>query len=389
MPCTDGSLVYTKGSDPVSRKAMQTSPPTSRPRPRLRRGQKTSFLPAATVARDIGSRSGHASGDKGMDMKKRALLVGIDQYQHMSALNGCVADAIALRDMLQSHENGEPNYDCRLLTSADEQPVTRELLRPQLQALFHNARDHVLFHFSGHGKSTKTGAFLVTQDGTDNDPGLPMDELLNLANQSKAKSVLLILDCCYAGHFGDPSIFQDGDDLQKTFLREGVTVLAASRSSEKARERQGHGVFTKLLLGALGGGAADPRGRVSAASIYAYIEQVLDSWDQRPMYKSHAAHLPPVRLCKPSVPDKLLRDLPKVFPQETSKYYLAPSYERTHPSARQSHVNIANKFKILRNARMLSTQAGKDMYFIALESGWVRLTPLGQFYWMLATKSQL
>jgi len=324
-----------------------------------------------------------------MDVKKRALLVGIDQYQHMSALSGCVADAIALRDMLQAHENGEPNYDCRLLTSTDEKPVNRELLRPQLQTLFHNARDHVLFHFSGHGKSTRTGAFLVTQDGTNNDPGLPMDELLNLANQSRAKSVLLILDCCYAGHLGDPAIFQDGDELQKAFLREGVTVLAASRSSEKARETQGYGVFTKLLLGALGGGAADVRGRVSAASIYAYVEQALDSWAQRPMYKSHAAHLPPVRLCQPSVPDELLRELPKLFPQEDSTYSMDPSYEYTHPSACQSNVSIFNKFKILRNARMLSTQAGRDLYFIALESCWVRLTPLGQFYRMLATKNQL
>jgi caspase domain-containing protein len=324
-----------------------------------------------------------------MDMKKRALLVGIDQYQHMPALTGCVADATVLCKMLQNHENEEPNYDCRLLTSTDKQPVTREVLRARVEELFLNAEDHVLFYLSGHGKSTRSGAFLVTQDGTMGDPGLPMDQLLNLANQSKAKTILLILDCCYAGQLGDPSLLQDRDGLQTALLREGVTILAASRSSERAYMAEEHSVFTKLLLGALAGGAADVRGRVSAASIYAYIEQVLNSWEQRPMYKSHAAHLPPVRLCKPSVPDKLLRELPKLFPEEASKYTMAPSYEHTHPTARQSHVDVFNKFKVLRNARMLSIQAGKDLYSIALESGWVRLTPLGQFYWLLATKNQL
>src|SRR5262245_53988811 len=366
---------------------MRAPEPTSAPRRQSRRLQ--ALPPRRAVARDLDSRGIHSGRTPSMDVKNRALLVGIDHYQHIPALNSCVADATSLLDMLQSHENGEPNYDCRILASSEENLVARELLRPQLESLFHNVKDHILFFFSGHGKSTKTGAFLVTQDGTKNDPGLPMDELLKLANDSSARSILLILDCCYAGHLGDPSLFQDREELQKAFIREGVTILAASRSTERAYERQGHGVFTKLLLGALGGGAADPRGRVSAASIYAYIEQALDSWEQRPMYKSHAAQLPPVRLCKPSVQDKLLRELPKIFPQEESKYTMAPSYERTHPSARQSHVNVFNKFKILRNARMLSTQAGKDLYFIALESGWVRLTPLGQFYRMLATKNQI
>ena len=322
-----------------------------------------------------------------MDTTKRALLVGIDQYQCMPHLTGCAADAIAMRGLLQRNDNGSPNYDCRVLTSADGPPITRELLRSQWHTLFDNFDGHVLFHFSGHGKPTSAGGVLVTQDGTQGDPGLPMDELLTLANRSKAKTLLLIVDCCYAGNAGDPAILQgNGSAQNQALIREGVTILAASRQTESAREAAGNGVFTKLILGALQGGAADVRGRVSVASIYAYVEQALGSWEQRPMYKSYADYLPPVRLCKPSISDSLLRELPRLFKNETDQFCMCPSFERTHPSAKPSHVNIFDKFKALRNATLLTTQAGKDLYLIAMDAGWVKLTPLGRFYRQLAEK---
>ena len=59
------------------------------------------------------------------------------------------------------------------------------------------------------------------------------------------------------------------------------------------------------------------------------------------------------------------------------------------PAARPKNVTLFNKLKILRNANLLTTQGGKDLYFIALESGWVKLTALGQFYWTLARKGLL
>lgn len=323
-----------------------------------------------------------------METSKRALLVGIDDYQNLPKLTGCVADAVALRTLLQRHEDGSPNYDCRVVTSADQAPITREVLRSQWHALFDDFDGHILFHFSGHGAPTRTGGVLVTHDGTPRDPGLPMDELTTLANRSKAKTLVLIIDCCHAGIAGDPAILcGNGDGAGEAVLREGVTILAATRESESARELGGHGVFTRLIMGALNGGAADVRGRVSVASIYAYVEQALGSWDQRPMYKSFADYLPPVRLCRPLVPDSLLRELPKLFATDTAALHLAPSFERTHESARSRHVAIFNQLKILRNANLLTSQAGKDLFFIALESGWVKLTPLGQFYRGLAERN--
>src|SRR5436305_14911753 len=117
---------------------------------------------------DAGFGRWRAEIQKGEEMEttKRALLVGIDHYQQMPPLTGGVADALAVGDLLRRNENGSPNYDCRVLTSADGPPITRARLRPEWQTVFGNFEGHNLCDFSGHGTQTKAGASLVTQDGT-------------------------------------------------------------------------------------------------------------------------------------------------------------------------------------------------------------------------------
>jgi hypothetical protein len=322
-------------------------------------------------------------------MAKRALLVGIDHYQHFPRLTGCVADATAMQQLLHVNHDGSRNFDCRLLVSSDSGFVTRPVLRASWHQLFDDFDEDILFYFSGHGASNHAGGYLGTSEGNRDEPGLPTDELLTLANKSRARTVLLILDSCHAGEAGDPAMLQRPSALQTALIRDGVTILAAAGPAGSAREVSGHGVFTNLVLGALGGGAADVRGRVSAAAVYAYAEQALSSWDQRPLYKTYGDRLPPVRLCKPMVPDPVLRLLPGLFKTADSRLTLDPSFERTHESARPRNVATFNRLKVLRNAGLLGAQSGKDLFFVAMHSGWVHLTPLGKFYWQLAANGQL
>ncbi|HEU4710829.1 MAG TPA: caspase family protein [Pyrinomonadaceae bacterium] len=316
--------------------------------------------------------------------------MGIDKYDNLRPLTGCVDDAYAMREALETHENGDANYSCFLLTSRGASPITRKLLRRKWSELFDNYEGDILFYFSGHGHPTDVGGFIVTQDAEPGDPGLSMNDLLTLANNSRAKSVVMILDCCFAGMLGNPGVLQGGRRVESVaLLREGLTILAASRPEQTAEIAYGRSVFTSLLLAALHGGAADVRGNVSVASVYAYADQALGEWDQRAVYKTHAYNLPPLRRCAPSVPDSILRWLPKTFPNVNDWFKMDPSYEHTDPSAIPEHVEIFNKFKLLRNARLLTTEEGKDLYYIALESKTISLTPLGQFYWHLAKEKNL
>lgn len=312
-------------------------------------------------------------------MKRRALLVGINNYENVPPLQCCVDDAMALDELLAENDDGSPNYSCRLMTS-DSDKVTEKDLREAVTELLLDFRGgDVLFYFSGHGVAADEGegARLLAQESS-TEGGYPMSELLQAANESEVESVLLILDCCHSGSIGNGA----GDkDYNQVTLSEGVTILAASTAKQRSQEGVENSLFTELLMDALRGGAADVLGRVSAASVYAYVEQALGVWQQRPMYKSHARELAPVRICEPAVPRKELRKMVKVFKAPFLRIKMDPSFEHTVADATPEHVAQFNLFKLLRNARLLNTTDGKDLYYAALESGSVELTPLGRFYW--------
>src|SRR5262249_50883472 len=136
---------------------------------------------------------------------RRGLIVGVDQYDSFRGLTGCVADAEKMTEVMGRNYDRSPNYGCKLLTSCNGTRVTRAALSTETQNLFRNFSGDVFFYFSGHGWLGDTGGLLVTQDGTPALPGLSMSELLQLANNSNANSVLIALDCCFAGNVGDIS----------------------------------------------------------------------------------------------------------------------------------------------------------------------------------------
>lgn len=319
-------------------------------------------------------------------MNKRALVVGINNYDNMPALSCCVDDARAMADVLSRHADRSPNYDCLTLTS-DKAPVTEDALRAKISQLFADFRGgDVVFYFSGHGVTSDDGGYLATQDAKEGDQGFPMVELLEQANESGIGTVLMILDCCHSGDLGNTG----GEEGQRqATIAEGVTILAASTALQESQEGMEHSLFTGLLLEAIRGGAANLRGEVTAAGVYGYVEQVFGSWQQRPMYKSHARHLKPIRQCEASVDDETLRSLPELFRLPFSKVQLDKSFEFTEDEAVPENVSKFNSFKSLRDGSLLTTEDGDDLYFVAMKSKSVFLTPLGQLYWQLAKNGRI
>ena len=268
---------------------------------------------------------------------RRALCVGIDEYG-FGPLNGCVNDAQRMKAVLEKHHDGSPNFDCRTLLApqgAGSTLVTRPVLRDHLGRLFRDPADVALFHFSGHGTINNLDGYLVTQDSKRYDEGVAMNDVLKLANDSKAKEVVVLLDCCFSGHLGNPPVI----DNTKALLREGISILTAGRGDQVSVEAGGGGVFTSLVVDALEGGAANLLGAVSTPAIYAYVEAALGAWDQRPLFKSHVSSVLELRCCTPPIDRGILRRLPALFPLPAEDLFLDPSYEHTSPTA--SEVNTA------------------------------------------------
>ncbi|MFQ5709605.1 MAG: caspase domain-containing protein [bacterium] len=311
---------------------------------------------------------------------KRALIVGIDEYNHpLPPLRGCVNDARRMHQVLESNEDGSPNFDCKLLTAPHDK-VTRVELRAQIEELLLHKADVALFYFAGHGTVNNLGGYLVTQDYQRYDAGVSMADLLTLANESKVEEVIIIVDCCHSGALGEIPQLKN----EYALLREGVSVLTASSASQPAAEEDRGGVFTSLIYEALNGGAKDILGNIHVGSVYAYLDQVLGAWDQRPMFKSNMARLMTLRKCQPEVELPILRLLPTYFFSPTEEYPLDPSYEPDAQPKNPEHEKIFSHLQKLRAARLVVPVGEEHMYYAAMNSKACKLTLLGQFYWRLA-----
>ncbi len=333
-------------------------------------------------------------------MAKRALLVGINTYSNAPDLKGAVADAAAMSELLRRNSNGKLNYECKALLDTTEKgrPITRSVLREACQDLFSSDfKGEVVFYFSGHGVLTPFGGHLCTTDAEKGDPGIPMQEIVQLAIGSPASDILLILDCCNSGDIANPSVLGTGGKGDPiAALRENMTVMAASHASQVSVEAGGHGLFTAAVLDALEGGAADHVGWVTAPSIYAYVERRFGSWDQRPVYKSHATRVTAVRECAPLIDRLKLHQLVEFFPTQDYQYPLDPEHEpedehgNCHEPVNEAKVAVAQLFKEFRDAGLLKpTIPGEQLFWTARRSHTVQLTPRGCEYWWLVKNDKI
>jgi hypothetical protein len=329
-------------------------------------------------------------------MARRALIVGINTYSGVNDLSCCVADAQAMVEVLSRHRDGKKNFDCLALLDqmSDGSSISRPTLRAALTDLFKFGGE-VLLYFSGHGFLSQTGGVLCTSDATQHDWGIPMQEVVDLATDSSARHIVLILDCCYSGAIANPATMNTGKSPLAA-IRENMTVIAASRATEVSIEAGGHGLFTAALLDALEGGAADHMGFVTAPALYAYVSRRFTAWDQRPIYKTNATEVFTVRECEPLIERLQLSQLPQYFAKPDDKYPLDPEFEpedekgNVKEPVNQQKVAIAQLFKSYRDAGLLrSSDPTQQLYWVARRSGTVELTPRGREYWWLVVNDKI
>jgi uncharacterized caspase-like protein len=293
-----------------------------------------------------------------------------------------------MSSLLAKHADGRPNFDCKTLVAplgSRLDVVTRVSLKRAVEQLFKDQADVALLHFSGHGTANNLDGYLVTQDAKQYDEGLSMSDLLQLANASKADEVVIFLDCCQSGSLGNlPAI-----DNRKAHLREGLSILTASRGDQVSVEVAGGGLFTSLVSDALQGGAADILGDVTAPAIYAFVEAALGAWDQRPLFKSHVAKVIALRECEPAVDRSVLRKIPDLFPLPAEDLPLDPGYEPTSSAPEPSKVLVFGLLQQLNRVHLVVPLNAPHMYEAAMNSKGCRLTASGRYYWRLAKSGRL
>jgi len=316
---------------------------------------------------------------------RKALVVGIDYYQNINNLHGCVNDANDVKNVLERNSNGTVNFAVKLLTATSPSgSVTRNELKESVRELFKDNNDEIaLFYFSGHGYIENTGGYLLTSENTSGDDGFAMSDLLKLANDSSTRNKIIILDCCHSGEAGNGPY----DNIAS--LTEGTTILTASSKDQYSMEKNGSGVFTKLFVDAMNGSASNLLGEITPGSVYAHIDQTLGPWDQRPIFKTNVKNFVKLRTVEAPIALNDLRMIIDLFPTPSEEFKLDPEYEDTNNYGIKEK---EKKFKILQkyNRVNLVVPVGEEyMYFAAMNSKSCKLTILGEHYWKLVKEGRI
>ena len=318
---------------------------------------------------------------------RRALIIGIDYYEKIQCLHGCVNDARAVSEVLRVNGDGTPNFDVLELKTASHagEEITRGDIKDGIAALFAAPCEIALLYFAGHGHVEATGGYLCGSETRRGDDGLALGEVLTMALESKAENRIIVLDSCHSGVAGNPGGHVTAE------LSDGLTILTASTEEQYASEENGSGVFTTLFIDALHGAAANLVGDITPGSVYAHVDQSLGPWKQRPVFKTNVKRFVSLRKVAAPIPLAELQLLPTLFPSVGYNFPLDPSFEpelrgRPEGAAPPNPANTAI-FGILQRFNRMNLLKPVDaphMWHAAIESKSCRLTILGEHYRQLA-----
>jgi hypothetical protein len=225
-----------------------------------------------------------------MSAGRKALIVANDKYEQegLRQLLAPAADAKQLEQVL-----GDP-----LIGDFAVQVVRNEpghIIQVQIEELFAASRpdDVLLLHFSCHGLKSESGELFFAAPNSRPDrlasTAISADFVQRCMRTSRARSVVLLLDCCYGGAFAQGVAVRASGDVNVlgSFPRErlgsgrGRAVITASSAMEYAfegdrladRSSPRPSVFTSALVEGLITGDADrdQDGWVSLNELYDYI----------------------------------------------------------------------------------------------------------------------
>lgn len=224
-------------------------------------------------------------------MRRHALVVGINRYDHLQGLKLPAGDAEAIAQRLQTGgvitkidrlpegiRDGHPVVDPdRRVTAAELEEAIARLFKPDGD----DYPDLALLFVAGHGHRKRRGiveGFLAVSDSNPdaNHFGLSLKWLRELLRASPVRNQIVWLDTCHSGELLN---FQEADPGSGSRC-----LIAASRSFEVAYEEIAghHGVLTNALLKGLDP-ATRPDGIVTHLALADVVTTALKGETQHPL----------------------------------------------------------------------------------------------------------
>ena len=173
-----------------------------------------------------------------------ALLIGINEYQHVDPLSYAVKDAETMHKLLTEKLDFPADNVFMLL----DEEATLVNIKNEMKNLYEvsNDNDRVLIYFAGHGITEPLPAggeegYLLPVEGDKDDlytTALPMSEMKRISDRVAAKDMLFLMDACYSGIMGIRGLTLEENakkmDLKKIAVGRSRTVITAGRKGQVA-----------------------------------------------------------------------------------------------------------------------------------------------------------
>ncbi len=184
--------------------------------------------------------------------QRKALVIGNDNYAHVSKLNNAVADAEAMAKSLEA-----VGYRVTKHVNLDERRF-KQVLRDFRQNV--QGGDEVLFFFAGHGVQLGNANYLlpvdIRGDGEDQvkDESILLQKVLDEFDEKKAKFTLAVIDACRDNPFKTKGRAIGGRGLAPTSAATGQMVMFSAGAGQQALDRLGdndkerNGLFTRIFV---------------------------------------------------------------------------------------------------------------------------------------------
>lgn len=206
------------------------------------------------------------------------LAVGVSNYaaSDLQSLHYAAKDA---QDFVQTITNSDLSMykEIKPTLLIDEDATTRNIQRALYQLTSRTAQgDVVMLFFSGHGIVKNKERYFMSADASAEEfyNGLEFEFIrkrMTEMSDDKQCKVLVFMDACHSGAMaGTKGSLQD-----ITFATPGVIGFYSSTAGEQSAETDNmqNGVFTRVLLDGLKGGAKDAEGQVTIHKLDTYIKE--------------------------------------------------------------------------------------------------------------------
>ena len=219
-----------------------------------------------------------------MDLPKpetsRAVLVGVDHYQHLDDLPAVARNLTTFASLLTDTDLwGLPEQNCTVL----QNPTTPNAVLDAIHEAAVGASDTLLVYFAGHGlldpRTSDLHLALPDSDLNHLYRALRYDDVRReVIDTARCGSKVVLLDCCYSGqamlgHMGGSTVMADHAKIEGTYLMtaSAETKLALAPPGEEFT------AFTGEIVRAVSNGLPDGPDVLDLETLYWHIRRELEA----------------------------------------------------------------------------------------------------------------